>query len=144
MRFVERDQVVVVGLPVVGTFDQLGALVPAAWERVLSRRHELPRPEGGYAELSTYLGDGTYHEVVGVPLPRPPQRPGRWVVAVAPAGLHAHHRYEGPVRGIGEGFGALHEWVRAQGRTPGDLKLDVGYAADGAEGPHDLHVDLLP
>ncbi|WP_432493006.1 hypothetical protein [Kineococcus auxinigenes] len=143
VRVVRREQTVVVGFPVVGPFAELGALVPAAWQRVFARRDELPQPvDGAFAELSCYLGDGAYHEVVGVALPRPPRVPGSWVVAVAPEGEYAHHRHEGPVEAIGEGFGVLLDAVRAQGRTPGGVKLDVGYRADGRPGPHDLYVHL--
>lgn len=145
MQIVTREQSVVVGHPVTAPFGDLATLVPAAWARVFARQQELPAPRDGvYAEASRHLGGGRYREVAGVLLDRPPAAGGDWAVAEVAAGEYAHHRHEGPVQGIGTSFGLLIDWVRANGREAGDVKLDVGYTAAGDELHHDLYLSLLP
>ncbi|MFY1652121.1 GyrI-like domain-containing protein [Solwaraspora sp. WMMB762] len=143
MQIVSREPVVVVGLPVVAPFQDLSTLVPAAWRQLFDRCADLPPSAGGtFAEASYHLGEGRYHEVVGVAVP--PQTPisGQWAAAHVPAGDWAYCRHSGPVEQIGETFGAIEQWLREQGRTVGDMKLDLGYRADAQPQVHDLYVHV--
>ena len=141
MQIVRREPVVVIGLPVVAPFQDLSTLVPAAWREIFDRRAELPSSGGDtFAEASYHLGEGRYHEVVGVAVPVQTPVSGQWTVAHVPAGSWAHCRHTGPVEQIGETFGAIEQWLREQGRTVGGMKLDVGYRADAEPQVHELYV----
>ena len=141
MRIVQREAVVVVSLPVVGAFQDLSSLVPAAWKQLLARRTELPATlDGTFAEASYHLGGGRYHEVVGAAVSVDTPIIGQWTVAHVPAGEWAHARHTGPVEQIGDTFGAIESWLRDQHRSAGGMKLDLGYRADSLPEVHDLYV----
>lgn len=140
---VEREPAVVVGIPVTGTFADLGRLVPAAWRR-LSDALDGTGPEE-LAEVSVDLGDGHYHETVGR-LTRVDDRDSRWPAAavhtLVPGGRWAQTSHDGPSGTIAETFGRLLEWVTQQGASAGPHKLDVGYRLDGGTESHVLAVQL--
>lgn len=144
MDIVERPATVVAGIPVVAPFDQLGTAVPQAWRELFARRDSLPAPsDGAYAEASFGLADGRYHETVGVVLEDHDLRViGAWSAVYLPAGPFVHHRHDGPVTGIADGFGAIYGWAAGRGLTLGAIKLDVGYTLDGSPRAHDLYVDV--
>ena len=143
MRIVQREAVVVVGLPIVGAFRDLSHLVPAAWPRIFARKAELPTTsDGTYAEASYYLGGGRYHEVIGAAVPVDTPISGQWTVAHVPAGEWAYARHTGPAEQIGDTFGAIESWLRDQQRSVGGMKLDLGYRADSLPGVHDLYVHV--
>ncbi len=143
VELVRRPALVVAGEPAVGAFGELGELVPAAWRRLLARS-DLPAPAGGrYAEASAGLGGGRYLEVVGVLLEAAADVPDECALALLPAGRWARLLFEGPVSRIGDGFGEVLAWGERNGLALGGRKLDVGYAADGREGPHELSVQVL-
>lgn len=134
----------VVGIPVVARFDELSTLVPAAWRRlaeIAELRHEV------FVELSTDLGDGHYHEVLGLlrevdsaqDLPLPAS-----VAVLVPPGEWLSARHEGPVEAIGDTFGELIDAARRAGRRPSGEKLDIGYRLDGAAESHELRIRVLP
>ena len=143
MQIVRREPLVVIGIPVVAPFQDLSALVPAAWRELFDRCGELPSSgDGTFAEVSYYLGEGRYHEVVGMAVPAQTPMSGQWALAHVPAGNWAHCRHTGPVEEIGETFGAIEQWLREQGQTVGGMKLDLGYRADDRPQVHELHVHV--
>ena len=143
MQIVVREPAFVVGVEVEAPFGDLAELVPRAW-RDLFAVPGLPRPpDGRYAELSRYRGAGRYRELVGILLPDGTASPPEGTTSgEVPAGRWLRHVHTGPVTAIGEAFGAMHEEARRLGLAVGDVKLDVGYTRDGADGPHELFVDL--
>ncbi|MGY2003723.1 GyrI-like domain-containing protein [Blastococcus sp. SYSU DS1024] len=141
MEIVERAESFVLGTGVEARFDELATAVPAAWQEVFARRDELPAPSaGGFAETSRHLGDGRYRETVGVLLDAPLAVPGGMVVTPAPAGRYVHHRHDGAVEEIAAGFQEIYDWAATRDLRLGDVKLDVGYTADGIPQPHDLYI----
>ncbi|WP_152189055.1 hypothetical protein [Georgenia satyanarayanai] len=144
IEIVDRAPVLVVGMPVLAGFHELGTLVPAAW-RALSR--SLGDDDRPLAELSVDLGDGRYHETVGVLVPLEDAArvrvPGA-VGSLVPGGAWAQMVHDGPVHTIAETFGRLLAWAAEQGARPGPHKLDVGYRLDGAAERHTLAVELSP
>lgn len=144
MKIERLDATVVVGIPVTARFDELSTLVPAAWQQFFARHDALPQPaDGRFAEASFSLGDGRYHETVGVPMRGDLRVQGPWSLALVPAGRFVSHRFDGPVEDIGQGFQEIYDWAGAEGVELGDCKLDVGYSADLSPGPHDLYIDVL-
>ena len=144
MRIAQLDATIVVGVPVTARFDELSRLVPAAWQRFFLHCHELPQPDDGlFAEVSFALGDGLYHETVGVPLRGEVRVHGPWSIALVPAGRFVAHRFEGPVESIGQGFQEIYDWARTEGLDLGSHKLDIGYTVDGSISPHDLYIDVV-
>jgi predicted transcriptional regulator YdeE len=143
VEVVQRPEATVLGVEVVAAFDELGVLVPAAWEQVFARVAQLPvPPPHRFAEASRHLGEGRYRETVGVLVGGPVEVPDGMVLTTLPAGRYVRHRHTGPVETIADGFRAAHEWAGQHGLQVGDVKLDVGYAADGTTGPHELFVDV--
>ncbi|MDM4722876.1 GyrI-like domain-containing protein [Micromonospora sp. WMMA1363] len=140
MHIIHREPVVIVGLPVIGAFQDLSHLVPAAWRELFARQAQLPPTGGTFAEASYYLGDGRYHEVVGVTVPADTPVSGHWTVAHLPAGAWAHCRHAGPVQQIADTFSAIERWLHERQHTVDGMKLDVGYRADGQPEIHDLYV----
>jgi predicted transcriptional regulator YdeE len=144
MQIVQLDATVVVGVPVTARFDELGRLVPAAWQQLFQRCDELPQPDDGlFAEASFSLGDGLYHETVGVPLKGDVRVQGPWSLALIPAGRFVVHRFTGSVENIGLGFQEIYDWASTEGLGLGSYKLDVGYTAGGSTRPHGLHIDII-
>lgn len=143
IELVERPPALVVGLPVLARFADLGTLVPAAW-RSLAGALGGRRP-GTLAELSVDLGDGRYHETVGVLLELGDagavRLPGA-VGSLVPGGRWAQVPHEGPASAIADTFGRLLAWVEEQGEHAGPHKLDAGYRLDGAPERHLLAVCL--
>jgi len=145
MEIVELGETVVVGIEVVADFGQLHSEMPAAWRELFSRRDELPDSgKGVFVEASNHLGDSRYREIIGAiagvadnPVP------DGMAVALLPNGRFVHHRHDGSVATIADGFQAIYNWAAEQGLTLGNQKLDVGYAANGVQQPHELYVDIL-
>lgn len=141
---VKRAPAVVVGVPVIGTFADLGRLVPAAWRRLGDVLGGTGHEE--LAEVSVDLGDGRYHETVGLltglGAPDSPGLAGA-VRTMVPGGPWAQLAHDGPPGAIAESFGRLLEWVTQQGSHAGPHKLDVGYRLDGRPETHVLAVQLM-
>jgi predicted transcriptional regulator YdeE len=134
----------VVGIEVVAEFARLATAVPAAWRELFSRHAEVPTPAGcRYAEASRHLGGGRYREVVGVVVTGTVAPPAGMSAVRIPSGGWVHHRHSGPVAEIGEGFQEIYDWATEQGIRLGERKLDVGYHPDGADGSHDLYIEVV-
>ena len=145
MEIVELGETVVVGIEVVADFDQLRSEMPAAWRELFSRQDELPASgKGVFVEASNHLGDGRYRETIGaVAVVEGSPVPDGMAVALLPGGRFVHHRDDGAVATIADGFQAIYDWAAEQGLALGNRKLDVGYTADGVQQPHELYVDIL-
>lgn len=143
IELVERGPAVVVGVPVVGAFADLGRLVPEAWGRLRSSLDG--GPDHTLAEVSVDLGDGRYHEtvgaLVGVPEVADLRIPGT-VYSYVPSGRWAQTIHDGPTHAIADSFGRLLDWIASGHGEPGRHKLDIGYTVDSSEGPHLLAVRL--
>jgi len=144
IEVVQRPTAFLVGLPVIGRFDELGTLVPAAWD-ALRDAVAGTGLSGPFAELSVELGQGRYHETLGVLVEDTggdlPQVPGA-VVGVVPAGRWVQVTHEGPREAIAATFGRLLEWLEESGHQAGEHKLDTGYRLDGAPETHVVAVQL--
>lgn len=145
IEIVERPASLVVGRPVLARFQDLGTLVPAAWQALAGSLG--PGDTGPFAELSVELVDGRYHETVGALVPlredgavRVPGTVGSFVRG----GRWAQAAHDGPRHAIAETFGRLLARVAEQGERAGPYKLDVGYRFDGGPERHVLAVDILP
>lgn len=146
IEIVQRPTAFLVGLPVIGRFDELGTLVPAAWDALPEAiEGTTVSPGGPFAELSVELGRGRYHETVGVLVEDTggdvPRLPGA-VVGVVPGGRWVQVTHEGPRKTIAATFGRLLEWIEERGHHAGDHKLDTGYRLDAAPETHVLAVQL--
>jgi len=141
---VERDAVVVVGMPVVAPLGQRAGCVPDAWRAVLARRHELgPSARGPLADVSFALPVGC-HEVVGTLVPPAAAHvPEGMAAAFLPAGRYVHLVHDGRLATIAESFDRIAAWAASRRLRLGTRRLDVGYRADGVPAVHDLYVDVL-
>ncbi|HLV04405.1 GyrI-like domain-containing protein [uncultured Georgenia sp.] len=143
IEMVERGPAVIVGVPVIGTFAELGRLVPEAWRRLHDRVGQ--DSDLTLAEVSVDLGDGRYHETLGALTGAREARrlhiPG-CVCSYVPGGRWVQTIHEGPERAIADTFGRLLDRIAADGGQPGPHKLDIGYTVDGEGGPHLLAVQL--
>ena len=140
----ERPAMLVSGWPVLGAFDDLLTQVPAVWDQV---RQMLPPPPEGYAVARNELGDGRYHEVVGVLVGPDDAPPGPLTVRL-PAGTYLHTRYAGALDGITTTFQTLSASAAARGYRIGTHTLDVGYTfglrrdSDSEHEAHDLWLQV--
>ena len=144
MEIVELGETVVIGIEVVADFGQLRSDMPAAWRELFSRQDELPASGTGvFVEASNHLGDGRYRETIGaVAVVADVSVPDGMGMALIPGGSFVHHRHDGSVATIADGFQTIYDWAAEQGLALGNRKLDVGYTADGVEQPHELYVDI--
>ena len=55
-----------------------------------------------------------------------------------------HHEHRGRVQDIGATYAAMFRQADEDGIPLTNLKLDVGYRADGTEATHDLYLQLMP
>ncbi|MGX5695472.1 hypothetical protein ACWKWP_04670 [Agromyces soli] len=136
MEIVVRRPSLVIGIPVLGRFDELGRLVPEAWASAFASL------DGTFAEVSTRVGDG-YHEVVGV-LSELDTNIDGYVHGYVPGGEYVREAHRGERAMIAESFGRIEVWARSRGREVGAVKLDIGYHADGSDLVHELYVGLRP
>lgn len=144
IEIVERPPAVVIGLPVLAPFRDLGTLVPAEWQALAGHLGD-DQQSAPLAELSVDLGDGRYHETVGLLVDLedgpPAGLPGA-VRSLVPGGRWVQAHHDGPAGTIAETFGRLLAWATAHGERAGAHKLDVGYRLDGTAEHHVLAVEL--
>ncbi|MCJ0907353.1 effector binding domain-containing protein [Rhodococcus sp. ARC_M6] len=144
MKLVERPLTIISGWPVMGPFEQLSTLVPNAWKRFLETQPGIAVPAEGYAEISTHLGDGVYHEVVGIlHADSETSHPEGPVTMTMPTGRYVFARHDGRVEDIGHTFGAMQKWASSRELTVGHHKLDVGYRLSNGPEKHDLYLQLV-
>ncbi|MDI9913813.1 hypothetical protein [Rhodococcus sp. IEGM 1379] len=90
------------------------------------------------------LGDGVYHEVVGI-LHADPEHVRYLgpVTMTMPPGRYAFARHDGRVEDIGHTFGAMQEWASSRGLPAGRHKLDLGYRMSNGSEKHDPYLQLV-
>jgi predicted transcriptional regulator YdeE len=143
MEIVNRESLIVVGLPVRAHWKELFVKVPLAWQELFGRHTEIEyRTESAFVDASLHVSDGEYLQLVGAEVSRVATVPYEmWAVEVS-GGLFLHHRHEGPVTDIAGSFGDMYRWAREKGAAAGEFKVDIGYTIDGRERSHDLFVAL--
>ncbi len=140
IEIVERPPALVLGVPVIGEFADLARLVPDAW-RTVRRRTGTTGQE--LAEVSVDLGDGRYHETVGLLVDATDEVPPAGMVGtLVPGGAWVQTRHDDAADRIAGTFGRLLDWLAAHDRDAGPHKLDMGYRLDGGTEHHVLAVQL--
>lgn len=145
MEIVEKEALIVVGLPVTARWQDLWVEMPRAWRELLARHAEIEHPKGGiFVDVSLEKVGDQYLQLVGAQVSRVDQIPSGMRAIEIPAQQYVHHKHVGPVAGIAETFGKIYDWAQQNGHAAGDFKIDLGYTLQGDEIEHDLHVGLLP
>jgi predicted transcriptional regulator YdeE len=145
MDIVEKQGFTLVGIPVHATWQELFVEMPKAWQRFRARYGEIPhRQNETFCDASLDTSDETYRQLIGVRVTRIEALPEGMQVLRVPAQRYLHFHHEGPVQGIADSFGRMHDWAEQHGLEIGEFKLDFGYQAEGDGTHHDLYVELLP
>jgi hypothetical protein len=135
VEIIERETVHLLGPSLTADIAELPVEVPALWRRAYEGRED---SDIVFAELSEEQPDGPLHRItVGELLPAATDE-----TTEVPGGRWLHHQHHGPVQDIGATYGAMFDHAAEQGIALTDLKLDVGYRADGTETTHDLYLQL--
>lgn len=143
MRIVQRRATRVVGLEVVGTWEELWTKAPKAWRALRDRASEIQgRTNDVFVDVSLEESDGVYRQVVGAEVADGVEAPGGMVAVEVPGGTYVEGPHAGPLEQIPESFGRIYAWAAEQDHAATALKLDVGYTVDGGETEHTLFVRL--
>lgn len=134
VEIIDRETVHLLGPSLTADIAELPVEVPSLWRRALEGRED---SDTVFAELSEEPGGPLHRITVGVLLPAATDE-----TTEVPAGRWLHHQHHGPVQDIGATYGAMFEHAAEQGIALTNLKLDVGYRADGSETTHDLYLQL--
>ena len=134
MQIVERETVHLLGPSLTVDLSELPVAVPALWRRVLEGREDSATV---FAELDEEPGGPAQRITVGVLVAEPSEE-----TTEVPAGRWLHHEHTGAVQDIGSTFAAMFDHAAEAGIELTDLRLDVGYRADGSETSHDLYLQL--
>jgi predicted transcriptional regulator YdeE len=137
VEIIERETVHLLGPSLTTDLADLPVEVPALWRRAFEGHED---PESVLAELDEEQPEGSgyaYRITAGVLLPEPTEE-----TTEVPAGRWLHHQHRGPVEDIGATYAAMYEHADEQGVALTNLRLDVGYRADGSETTHELYLQL--
>lgn len=143
MEIVQKSPFQVVGMKITCAGDQLGKKMPAMWKRFKPRADEIPN-RLGESMLNICLekvGD-TFTQMICVPVSNLSQIPDGMEGATIPEQRYVRERHTGPEKEIHKTFGAMIEWVQANGLEldPLDFKIDIT-PADPSLG-HDLYIKV--
>ena len=145
MEIVERDALAVVGLPVRAAWGDLWAEMPIAWHQFIDRHTEIDHGIGEtFIDVSLEKNGDEYVQLIGSQVSQVDRIPPDMRAVAIPAQPYIYHKHVGPTEGIAESLGAMYDWAQQQDQPAGDIKLDIGYTADGHEREHDLFIGLLP
>ena len=134
VEIIERETVHLLGPSLTAELSELPLEAPSLWRRALEGRED---SDVVLAELSEEPGGPLHRITVGTLEPEPTEE-----TTEVPGGRWLHHQHHGPVEDIGATYGAMFEHAAEQGIALTNLKLDVGYRADGTETTHDLYLQL--
>ena len=137
---IEMPELVLVGLLVEGTWQELPEKVPAAWRTLFAA----DTGASGFLEASLSIENGVYRQLVGFLAARMSEVPKGMAMVVIPAGRYLKLIHDGPLAGISQGFGQLLAHAKARGQRPTNVKLDFGYLPGLEDGRHELYVALEP
>jgi predicted transcriptional regulator YdeE len=145
IRAVEHPGLTAIGLIIEAKWSDLPRAVPASWNGLFSRRHEIAAPpDSQYAEISIARRDGVYTEFVGVIVAADvPAVPGM-VRLELPPNRYLGSTHRGALADIAASFGSIYAYGEAAGLPLADLKLDFGYDAGMRPGQHELFVAVTP
>lgn len=145
MEIVERDALIVVGLPVRATWQELWVEMPRFWQTFKSRYEEIAHRVGDtFVDVSLEKKADEYVQLICSEVSLTNRIPSDMIAVEIPSQRYIYHRHVGPTKGIATTFGMMYDWARSQGHDAGEFKLDRGYTSRGDENEHDLFVGLAP
>lgn len=145
MEIIEKQALIVVGLPVRANWPELYIEMPKAWELFRARYTEIAyRQDGTFVDVSLDKIGEEYLQLVCTRVSQVGPIPSGMRAIKIPAQQYVHHRHIGPIISIAESFGRIYDWAREHGHPVSQLKVDSGYTVEGDELEHNLYVGLLP
>jgi predicted transcriptional regulator YdeE len=137
---VERGPLLLVGIEVCATFEELWTEMPRAWQAFFSRVDEIrgARP-GGYLDVSVVVNDGVYTQLVCAEVDTADDVPEGMTVLRVPAQHYLRLQHSGPEQEIADAFGRMYEWANREGVRADEFKVDRGYGTDAG---HELLVHI--
>ena len=145
MQLVEKEALIVVGMPVRATWDDLWTEMPNAWQQFIDRHQEIAHTVGEtFLDVSLEQNGHEYLQLIGREVSHVAAVPEDMLAVQIPAQPYIYHRHRGATGDIAASFGTMYDWARQQGHDASSFKLDIGYTTSGTEHQHDLFVGLLP
>lgn len=144
MELIEKETLILVGLPVAAHWRDLWVEMPKAWRTLFSRVDEIPhRTSEALVDASLHQEGEYYKQLVGARVSRVEHLPEGMEAVEIPAQRYLHHRHEGSLADIAQTFGRMYEWAAENFIDVSDFKIDIGYTAGASETFHDLHLGLM-
>lgn len=145
MELIEKETLILIGLPVAAHWRDLWVEMPKAWQTLFSRIDEIPHRTSEALVDASLQQDGEYYkQLVGARVASVERLPEGMEAVEIPAQRYLRHRHEGSLADIAQTFGQMYEWAAENSIEVSDFKIDIGYTADASETFHDLHLGLMP
>ena len=145
MNTITLPRMLLVGLEVEASWQDLWVKMPKAWSILPHKIDSIPHRMGDVMiDVSLGVERDIYHQFIGCEVRDASDIPDALNCILIPEQPYLHHRHEGALRDIANGFGALYDHARAEDIEVTEFKIDVGYRTDRTETPHDLYVGMEP
>lgn len=144
MKVVKLPKITLIGVEVKAHWKELHQKVPAAWEKLFTRKAELSnRTTDSYTEV--YLGaeDDIYTQIVGAEVEPMQSVPVGLSSIQIPSQSYLHFHHTGPLTQIADSFRKMYDYTGKNGIETDKLKVDRGYLPGLPDSPHDLYMKVL-
>ena len=145
MDIITLPRMLLIGMEIEASWQDLWIKMPKAWSLLPHRIQDLPHRMGDLMiDVSLGMENDIYHQFICCEVRDASQIPQGLTCILLPEQPYLHHRHEGSLRDIANGFGTLYDYAEGEDIEVTDFKIDVGYRQNRAETPHDLYVGLEP
>ena len=145
MRLVNKDALLVVGVPVRASWNDLWTEMPKAWRQFIGRQSAIANPVGDtFLDISLEKSGDNYLQLIGRQVSQVAAVPNDMHAVEIPPQSYIYHKHVGVTSEIAATFGKMYDWAKQQGYDASSFKLDIGYTASGDEHEHELYVGLAP
>lgn len=145
MKIVEKEGLLVIGLPVRAAWRELRTQMPKAWRELFARASEIEHHKADFfMDVALGVENGKYLQLVGAEVAQVGRVPDGMIAVNIPTQQYIQYQHLGHLAGIADSFGEIYDWAKEQGYATAEFKLDIGYTAAGNEALHDLYVATHP
>jgi len=144
MKVVTLPKITLIGIEVKAHWKELHQKIPAAWNKLFTRKVELSnRTTDSYTEVSANVTGKIYTQIVGAEVKAGQPIPVGMTSLQIPKQSYLHFHHTRALSEIADSFGKMYQWAEENGITTDEFKIDRGYLPGLPDSPHDLYIKVV-
>ena len=144
MKVVTLPKITLIGIEVKAHWKELHQKIPAAWNKLFTRKVELSnRTTDSYTEVSANVAGEIYTQIVGAEMKAGQPIPVGMTSLQIPKQVYLHFHHSGPLAQIVDSFGKMYDYADKKGLKTDEFKIDRGYLLGLPDSPHDLYIKVV-